>query len=250
MIGINGNSFFKKSQSVVFTIAAVMISLGQWADTKDIVTSAYEGFITHFTDEVELDKLSEVRVGANLTYLETVFGDARLIKVKQPETDLQYRYYHDAKFLLALAVRQQRVVGYLVVSLQPGFMPPVAFSDTTLGQQPLAAYQPFAGSFSTDTTNLRYYLEPQTLGREGLFFERQLGFVEYGATAEQDKTTLQQLNDLLLQDYDDDALLQLSTALRATLIPNVYALGEITLEQAADMLLTRYEYKAYFQPGE
>ena len=110
MIGINGNSFFKRSQSVVFTIAAIMISLGQWADTKDIVTSAYEGFITHFTDEVELDKLSEVRVGANLTYLETVFGDARLIKVKQPQTDLQYRYYHDAKFLLALAVRQQAQV--------------------------------------------------------------------------------------------------------------------------------------------
>lgn len=250
MIDLTRYSLLKKSQSLIFTIAAIMISLGQWADTKDMVISGYEGFITHFTDEVELEKLRQVRVGANLTYLETVFGDARLIKVKQPATDLEYRYYHDPKFLLALAVREQRVIGYQIVSLQPGFMPLVAFSNTLLGQQPLAEYQPFAGSFSTDTTNLRYYLEPQTLGREGLFFERQLGFVEYGAATEQHQTALQQLNELLLQDYDDDTLLQQSTALRSKLIPNVYALGEITLEQAADMLLTRYEYKAYFQQGD
>ena len=250
MIGLSNTSFLKKSQSIVFTIAAVMISLGQWADTKDIITSSYEGFITHFTDRVELEKLSEVRVGANLSYLETIFGDARLIKVKQPDTDLQYRYYHDKKFLLALAVKQQRVIGYQIVSLQQDFIPPIAFSDFTLGKIPLAQQQSFNGSFSTDTANLRYYLEPQTLGREGLFLERHVGYVEYGAGTDNSQSKLTQLNELLLGDYKDETLLKLSSDLRNTLIPNVYSLGEISLEQAADMLLTRYEFKAYFHQGD
>lgn len=250
MIGINGNAFFKKSQTAVFTIAAVMISLGQWADTKEILISAYESFVTHFTDKVELQKLSEVKVGANLTYLETIFGDAKLIKVKPQNTGLQYRYYHEPKFLLTLAVVQQRIVGYQIISLQEHFTPHIAFSDQHLGVQPISAHQSFHGSFNTDTSNLRYYLESLTLGREGLFLERQLGFVEYGAATEQYQTELQQLNDLLLQDYDDEKMIQISSAVRSKLVPNVYSVGEITLEQSADMLLTRYEYKAYFHQGE
>lgn len=250
MIAATKSSLLKKSQSIVFTIAAIMISLGQWADTKDIITDSYEGFITHFTDKVELQKLSHVRVGANLSYLETVFGDARLIKTKNQTSQLQYRYYHTEKFLLALAVNQQRVVGYQLVSLQQDFMPPIAFSKQLLGQQALAEYQPFSGTFSTDTVNLRYYLEPITLGREGLFLDRHLGFVEYGAALAQYQQPLQQLNDLLLQAYDNSTLHQQTAEFRNTLIPNVYSLGEISLEQAADMLLTRYEYQAYFQPQE
>lgn len=247
MIGITGFSFFKKSQSIIFTVAAVMISLGQWTDTRDIIVSGYESFITHFTDQVELKKLNDVRVGANLTYLEKVFGEARLIKVKDPKTDLQFRYYHGGKFLLTLAVVQHRVIGYQVISLQQGFMPPIAFSDLHLGEKALADYQTFSGSFNTDTSNLRYYLEPTTLGREGLFLERQLGFVEYGATAEIDAEPLTKLNALLMQPYEDEALLQLSHKVRDSLIPNVYSLGEMSLEQASDMLLTRYEFLAYFQ---
>lgn len=224
-----------------------MISLGQWGDTKDIIIDSYEGFITHFTDKVELEKLSHVRVGANLTYLESVFGDARLIKTKNQNSELQYRYYHTEKFLLALAVNQQRVAGYQLVSLKQSFQPPIAFSNHLLGEQPLAEYQPFSGNFNTDTANLRYYLEPVTLGPDGLFLNRQLGFVEYGAADEQYQKILQELNELLLIAYDNNDLLQKTTEFRKSLIPNVYSFGEISLEQAADMLLTRYEYQAYFQ---
>lgn len=234
---------------MIFTIAAIMISLGQWTDTRDIIINGYESFITHFTDQVELRNLDEVRVGANLAYLEKVFGEAKLIKVKDPKTDLQFRYYHGGKFLLTLAVIQQRVIGFQVISLQSGFKPPIAFSELHLAEKFLADYQPFAGSFNTDTSNLRYYLESVTLGREGLFLERHLGYVEYGVTTEPPQQPLEKLNALLLQQYDDATLLQLSNNLRNTLIPNVYSLGEISLEQASDMLLTRYEYLAYFQRG-
>lgn len=227
-----------------------MISLGQWTDTKDIIVSGYESFITYFTDNVELEKLSEVKVGANLNYLEKIFGEARLIKIKEGNTDLQFRYYHGGKFLLTLAVIQQRVIGYQVISLRQGFMPPIAFSKLHLGEKTLAQHQQFTGSFNTDTSNLRYYLEPVTLGREGLFFERHLGFVEYGSTLENYQQPLDKLNALLLQSYEDSTLLQLSNNLRDVLVPNVFSIGEISLEQASDMLLTRYEFQAYFRSEE
>lgn len=226
-----------------------MISLGQWTDTKDIIVSGYESFITYFTDNVELEKLSEVKVGANLSYLEKVFGEARLIKTKENNPNLQFRYYHGGKFLLTLAVVQQRVIGYQVISLRQGFIPPIAFSNLHLGEKTLDQHQQFTGSFNTDTTNLRYYLEPVTLGREGLFFERHLGFVEYGSTLENYQQPLENLNALLLQPYDDSALLVVTNTLRNVLVPNVFSLGEISLEQASDMLLTRYEFRAYFQNG-
>lgn len=244
-----GHLFFKRMRSVAFTLAALVLAVGQWADFRDVVTSAYEGFITHFTDKVELKQLSHVRVGANLSYLETLFGPAKLIKVKDPDKKSQYRYYANEKFLLALAVENERVSAYQVVSLQDGFQPPIGFSKHILNLEVLQNIQKFDGTFSTDTTNLRYYLEQATLGREGMFFEQQLGFIEYGSGA-QIYAELEQINEQLLQSGDDEKLLPLVEKLRTKLIPNVYSIGELSLEQAADMLLTRYEFHAYFAQGE
>ncbi|WP_127026062.1 ETEC_3214 domain-containing protein [Rheinheimera mangrovi] len=244
-----GHLFFQKIRSVAFTLAALVLAIGQWADFRDVVTSTYEGFITHFTDKVELKQLSHVRVGANLSFLETLFGPAKLIKVKDSEKKSQYRYYDNDKFLLALAVENGRVSAYQIISLQEGFQPSIGFSKNLLNSEALQNIQKFDGTFSTDTVNLRYYLEQATLGREGMFFEQQLGFIEYGSGS-QTYAELEQINEQLLLAGDNEKLLPIVEKLRAKLIPNVYSIGELSLEQAADMLLTRYEFHAYFAHGK
>ncbi|EGM76721.1 hypothetical protein Rhein_3188 [Rheinheimera sp. A13L] len=243
-----GHNFFKNIRSAAFTLAAIILTVGQWADFRDVVTSAYEGFVTHFTDQVELKQLSHVRVGANLPYLESIFGPAKLIKVNQTHSKSQYRYYNNDKFLLTLAVENQRVTAYQIVSLLDGFQPVISFSKASLNLTPLHTMQKFDGVFTTDTVNLRYYLEQATLGREGMFFALQLGFVEYGS-ATQAYPQLDQINEKMMQGSDDEQLLGTIESLRKMLIPNVYSVGELSLEQAADMLLTRYEFHAYFAQG-
>ncbi|WP_297895213.1 ETEC_3214 domain-containing protein [Shewanella sp.] len=243
------HSFWEKIQKFTFTIAAIVLAIGQWADFRDVAISSYEGFITHFTDNVELKQLSNVRVGGNLSYLESIFGPAKLIKIKEAGNKSQYRYYLNNKFLLTLAVSQERVTAYQVVSLSPTFRPPISFSETTLNLNPIQDIQEFDGSFSSDTANIRYYLEQTTLGREGLFFERQLGFVEYGSGA-QHYSELDQINEQLIHNPDNKQLLVIIEKLRSKLTPNIYSVGELSLEEAADMLLTRYEFHAYFGQGK
>ncbi len=244
--------FWKKLARIIVTVSLPLIAMGQWVDTRDLLIDTYQGFITHFTDEVELEMLSEVRVGGNLDYLEQVFGVAKLIKSSSLEADTQYRYYQHPKFMLTLAVRQNQVTGYTVTSLRPAFHPPITFSDLTLGEQSFAQMQDFAGVFTADAANIHYYMEQKQLAREGLFYNRYLAYVEYGADHRDSERKVQPIAETLnrISDayaLDDTELLRTQlTQLREQQRPNTYVLGRLSLEQAAEMVLTRYEFKAYF----
>jgi len=244
---------WKKLFRFIVTISLPLIAMGQWVDTRDLIIDSYQGFITHFTDEVELNKLDEVRVGGNLDYLEEVFGVAKLIKSSETQNNLQYRYYHHPKFMLGLAIIDQQVVGYSVTSLQPSFHPPVTFSDLALGQQNFAQMQDFGGVFTADSANIHYYMEQKELSREGLFYKRYLAHVEYGSdnVAEDDtknkpiSQTLNRLSDAYALN-DTEQLRSAVTYVREQYRPNTFVLGRLTLETAAEMVLTRYEFNAYF----
>lgn len=239
---------------IILILSAPFFWLGQWADTRDVSVSIYEGLLSSFTHKIELEKLNEVRVGANLKYLEEVFGDARLIKQSTRFPQAQYRYYHDNKYLLTLAVTDGRVLGYQIISLVSDFYPQIPFSEYQLGKSKLAEIQRLPGEFISDYANIRYYLEPTVLGPDGLFLERQLGYIEYGKTALQASDTedsLKQLNTLMMKASDTSELITTTNELREKLVPNIISIGDISLEQAGDMLLTRYEYRAHFgQAGD
>lgn len=248
----NPPGFWRKLSRVALTICLPLIAMGQWVDTKDLLVDGYDAFITNFTDRVELEKLEQVRVGGNLDYLEEVFGVARLIKQSDVTPAVEYRYYYHPKFLLTLAVDDSRIVGYGITSLREGFAPPIVFSDAHLLQQPIADTMPLTDNFNADSGNIHFYIQGKQMGKEGLYFAQFVSFIEYGAAPElpesEDYEFVQPINGLV-DAYllsQQELLLEHVEQVRSELYPNTYLFGQLDMSMASEMLLTRYEYSAYF----
>lgn len=244
-----GRRFFRPFQRIIVTLAAVLISIGQWSDTKKIAIDIYEAVVTNFTHVVELKDLQHVKVGGNIQAIEDTFGIATLIKPSQTHASYEYRYYPDSKYILIVAVEERFIVGYQVISLNNTFNPNIPFSLHNLG---LFNYIDFATSFEdfhTDNANLTYFLERHSLGHEGLFLEQFIGYVDFGAKYSQlqtSKASISELNRSILND-NRQRLRSSIHDLRNSVIPNTYGMGRIDTSTAADMLITRYEYLAYFE---
>ncbi|RUO80248.1 hypothetical protein CWI84_06345 [Idiomarina tyrosinivorans] len=246
-------SFWRKLARIIVTVSLPLIALGQWVDTRDLLVDSYNGFITHFTDKVELQQLNQVRVGANIDYLESFLGTPQLIKRSTTLAGQEFRYYHQNKYLLGLAVDGTRVSMYSVTALTPSLTVAIPFADDkSLLTQPLFQLEDFMGDFTLDTGNLTFFYEQLPLGKQGLFFKRQLGWVEYGAMPEQAAHSHQQITQQVTRldkAYvlgDQQAMQAALTDLRRDTVPNTFAVGPYGIESAAEMLLTRYEYQAYF----
>lgn len=239
----------KRVQSIVFTVAAVMLSIGQWSDTKEMSIEVYEGFIAKFTDMIELDRLSSVKVGGNINFIEQSFGIATVIKASRTTENLEYRYYPDSKYILTVATQNNFIKGYQVISLKETFYPDLSFSEQSLGQFSYSDYSPYYDDIRTDNANLTYYLESHSLGRAGLFFNQFITYVEYGASygnASESKAGITALNESLLEQGQEGST-EIINTLRSTIMPNVFSVGDIDASTAADMLVTQYEYAAYFK---
>lgn len=237
-----------KSLLVFFTLCVV--TLGQWNGARMMVESIYTNFITHFTNHIEYQELEQVRVGANLAYLETIFGAARLIKSSNTDTSLDYRYYHNNKYLLALAVSNSRVEGFQIIALQANFQPSYIFNHQRLNAAPFAEQFQSGADFTVDNANLRFYKEAHDLGREGLFSSIYPSIVSYGASVDDAATAdflaaIDALNHAYVLDIDKD-IEQSLARLRQRVTANAYSFGNISLETATDMTLTEFEYLAYF----
>lgn len=242
-------SLWKRLQSAVFMLAAIMLSIGQWSDTKDFLLSGYEAFITHFTNNVELDQLSSVKVGGNLEYIEQKFGIASLIKSSKKNPNLEYRYYPNKKYILAIATDGHKILGYQVISLDNSLFPKIPFSTQELGKFFYSDYLEFFDYTSTDVGNILYYLEGYSLGKVGLFLNLSLSYVDYGADYSEPTSSndlISSLNTAILKN-DKKAISTISNDIRASLKPNVFTVGDFTSPVAIEMLLTRYEYAAYLK---
>ncbi len=237
-----------KSFFVFLTLS--IVTLGQWNGARMMIESVYTNFITHFTHAVEYKELDQVRVGANLDYLETIFGAARLIKASTTHPQLEYRYYPSNKYLLTLAVTQSRVQAFQIIALSDSFMPGYVFSSQRLNQESIAAQFPELNEFSTDNGNLRFFIERHSLGREGLFMTAFPATISYGAHNHRlsEVAYFQLLDDLnhayLMEQFDGVA--EFAHALRSEVSANAITFGQISLDTATDMTLTEYEFHAYF----
>ncbi|WP_157053014.1 ETEC_3214 domain-containing protein [Gallaecimonas pentaromativorans] len=253
--------FFNKLYSGFIAIAVGFLSIGQWSDTQAVIESAYHAFLTHFTHKVEYQQLATVKVGGNLAFVEQEFGLASVIKTAQKQPSLQYRFYIRPKYLLTIAVLGERIQAVAVMSRDRSFDPPLPFSSLQLSKFSFEYFGDFNGTFASDNSNLSYYIEGKERGREGLFLNQYVAYVDYGAQyppANQTDQTLaaeqirqgaqqkiQKLNQAILEDAEQD-ITDLIPILRKQLYPNVFISGHLDMETAADMLLTRYEYAAYF----
>ncbi len=129
---VSKNGFWVKLQSIALTIVAIMLSLGQWNDTKDALSSAYEGFVTHWTNQIEYRQISQLHVGQTQEYVKSIIGIPQASKVSKIDSKITFYYYSNKKYQLTLAIKSHRLSGYSVVAINTDFFAPIPFINKTL----------------------------------------------------------------------------------------------------------------------
>lgn len=243
-----------KIQSTVMMIAALMISAGQWSDTKEIVTSSYEAIVENFTHNLQYELLEKIHIGNSITYVKSLVGEPNVIKRSKIDTNVSFQYYNEGKFNLTLISSDGRLVGYSVFTQENGFAPKIPFAEV-LGKESIATSHTKSGSYNYDVGNLVYYIESQDLGKEQMFLTIMRGHVEYGASASfkhnsQSYTTkvtrlIEELDNKETFSTDEEDLSQSINKLRKAIYPNFYAVTELNNAIISEALLTRYEYKTF-----
>ncbi|MCW8833684.1 MAG: hypothetical protein OQK03_10225, partial [Colwellia sp.] len=199
-------SFWKKTQTSIMMIAALMISAGQFNDTKDLASSIYEATLTHFTHSIEYELIEKIHVGSSMEYVKSLVGEPHVLKRSKLNPELQFHYYSKAKYHLTLISTDERLVGYSVFTLKDGFAPKIPFAEE-LGLKTLAQAHKTTGSYSYDVGNLLYFIESQDLGKQQMFLTLMRGYVEYGASAQESSALINDKNKVakLLETLDQQA---------------------------------------------
>lgn len=233
-------SFWSKLQSVALTVVAIMLSLGQWNDTKDAVSSAYESFVANWTNDIEYKHLSTLHVGQTEAYITSIFGNPHVSKISKSDSEIVYFYYGNKKYQLTLAIKDKRLSGYAVVGLNPDFQVSVPYTTQTLLSTPLEHYFSQTDRYFSDANNIEYYAESHDLGKKAMFYNLILGAVNYGNFSTSDRSSVKQLNADLDRGIEDVSTV-LATSRKLT--PNYFAVTELAPKVMVEGLLTHFEYK-------
>jgi len=247
-------TLWKKIQTSIMMVAAIMISAGQFNDTKDILESAYEATLTHFTHSIEYDLIDKIHVGSSMDYIKSLIGDPHVLKRSKLKPKLKFHYYNEAKYTLSLISEDERLVGYSVFILEDGFSPKIPFSED-LGVKSLAQAHKAIGAYSYDIANLLYYTESQDMGKEQMFLTLVRGYVEYGAIAKEKKASIHYIKQVTeaIETLDEKAtfseneieLVEPLQQVRQLIYPNFYGVTELEPIIISEALLTRYEFQLF-----
>lgn len=245
--------FWKRVQTTVVMIAALMISAGQWNDTMEVASNLYYVTMANFTNALEYEKIESINVGNSQGYVTELLGEAHVIKPSQLDPAIQFHYYSEEKFALTLLFNGERVAGYSVFTKVDGFTPPVPFSSE-LGQRSLASQNEYFNEFHFDSHNLVYFLEHQSNDQQRAFLNLIQGYVEYGAklSPQADEQfnqsltkLLQQLDEKLTFPESEQQQADMVAPIRKLIYPNYFAVAELPAAIVAESLLSRFEYKMY-----
>jgi len=236
-----------KIKNLSLTTMFLMISLGQWNDTKDVVISLYEEVISRFTNQVEYSHLEKLRIGFTKQYTEELLGSPQVIKSSKSEKDLQYYYYNHDKFLLITFINHERLQGFSVIAKNEDFLAPIVYIKKQLNTLPLDDYLPSQGNFFTDVGNIEYFAETYELSHSLMFYNLSLGHINYSLTDSPYSQKIIAVNDALnMGDDFDFSNLSFSTPL----IPNFYSITELPKKVIFEALLSNYEMSNLFSNND
>jgi len=252
-------TFWKKLQTGIMMIAALMISAGQFNDTKEIFTSSYEGILANFTNTIEYELIDKIHVGSSIEHIKSLVGEPHAIKRSKLNDKVRFFYYSKGKYNLTLIASEERLVGYSIYTQEDEFSPQLPFSenhdDDPLGSKSLFDSHNKMGVYSFDIGNLVYYIESQNLGKEQMFLTLIRGYVEYGAVPNveavdiDNKVALKKKIDLLDEkatfSESEEELEKVLNQVRKLVFPNFYAVTELEPAIISEALLTRYEYQMF-----
>ena len=244
----------KRFQSTIYMIAAIMMASGQWNDVKELYTSLYEDALAKFTNSIEYELIDKINVGNGLEYTKIMVGEPKIIKRSKIDSEVSYYYYLEDKYDLTLLAKDERIVGYSIVSKETGFSPVVPFSEA-LGSSSLADIDSKAPKYYFDVANLIYFIESQELGKQQMFLNLVRGYVEYGSISElvnesvsYSDRALSAINALdKAETFGEGDAGNAIKSIRTLVYPNFYGITELDPKLIADALLTRYEYQLFTQ---
>jgi hypothetical protein len=251
---VERNSFWRRIQTSIMMIAALMISAGQWNSTKQIVVSTYQSIIANFTHTIEYDRIKQINVGNSLEFVKSKVGEPYVIKRSKIEPDVQYHYYSEVKYDLTLVSRDGQVAGYIVISKEDDFSPQIPFAET-LGSLTLVQTNPDPKIYLVDDSNLLYFIDSKTLSKQEMFLTQIRGHVEYGANLASNSSSLAYTDEVnsaitvLIEKQtfseDDTEILEKLSVIRSKIFPNFFAMTYLDSNFIAEALLTRYEYQFF-----
>lgn len=237
-------TFLEKFRNFAVTLMLLMISIGQWNDTKDVLLSAYEEIISRWTNTLEYEKLAQLRVGYSGEYVESLLGLPQVTKHSKLSENTTFSYYGTSKYILITAATNDRLSGFSVIALKNDFHAPIVYLEKELNKNRLDSYIPSQGLFVTDFGNAEYFIENYELSRNLMFYDFSLGVINYGLLPEDLRNEIKVLNRQL--NNGDDLLLS-DLSIQEKISPNYYSVSEFSSEIMMESILSRYEMAALFK---
>ncbi|MCL2916284.1 hypothetical protein L2725_21345 [Shewanella corallii] len=243
-------SIFKKIMSGILFVVFLLIGLGNWSDSKQLILEVYQGVIANFTHKVEESTLSKLDIGNYLAFAERQVGMPQVIKTSDIDSDIEYRYYKDNKYLLTIISKKERVSGIVVHSLEHNkdylsdFTPLIPFTNTQLKVDSIEKAIGHQNDFFFDNHNIAYFMKSKQLGASGMHLYLSVGYTGYQSQQAANKELLNQLDNALVVD-DNEKFEPIINRLTQT-TASFYSISELEPHFTADALLTKYEFNAYF----
>lgn len=240
---VQNKPFLDKLRNFSLTLMLLMISLGQWNDTKDVVLSAYEEIISRWTNTLDYSKISKLRIGFSNAYIEKLLGDPQVVKVANSADNLVFSYYSTSKYLLTTAMKNDRLSGFSILALKDDFYAPIVYLNKSLNKGLLDSYLPTQDNFVTDFGNNEYFIETYELNHNLMFYNLSLGVINIGSLSNDLKNEIRDINDQL--NRGEDVLLN-SLSAPQKILPNYYSVSELPSDVMFESLLSRFEMAALF----
>ena len=236
-------TFLAKFRNIAVTIMLLMISMGQWNDTKDVAISAYEEIISRWTNNVQYEKLGKLRIGYSEDYIQTFLGEPQVIKSMASLEGGVFSYYSTPKYLLTTATKDSQLLGFSVLAINPDFTSPIVYLNKNLNENKLNTYLSNTDGYVTDFGNSVYFLEMSELGRQNMFYDFSIGVLKVLTLPEKASTKIAALNEHL--DRGDEPLFE-ELEISPLVSPNYYSVSEFSSEIMHEGILSKYEMHALF----
>ncbi|WP_354624109.1 ETEC_3214 domain-containing protein [Psychromonas sp. MME2] len=232
-----------KIKNIAITIMALMISMGQWNDTKDVAISAYEEIISRFTNQVEYDRISQLRIGFTREYVHQLLGQPQVIRTSKQHQEVKYYYYNSDKYLLTTFIQSDRLVGFSVLAKKNDFEAPIPYLGLFLNNNVIANYLPSQEIIRTEANNIEYYAETYELSKNLMFYNLVLGRVNYQPSELNHSEQIRAINQRLNTGEEFDLS---ADTLSSSITTNFYSITELDSDSSFEALLSEYEMNAAF----
>jgi len=236
-------TFLVKFRNIAMTVMLLMISIGQWNDTKDVVIAAYEEVISRFTNNIQYEKLAKLRIGYSENYIQGFFGEPQVIKAMASLEGGVFSYYSTPKYLLTTATKDGQVLGFSILAIKDDFISPIVSVDKKLNEKTLDTYLPNVDGYVTDFGNAVYFLEMSELGHENMFYDFSIGTLRVSTLPHSAVEQIQELNEQL--DRGNEPAFE-TLNISSLVKPNYYSMSDFSSEIMHEGILSSYEMKALF----